>query len=102
MELVITENQRTHKECLVIHCGNFHCGARLRPHALRDLVIKTQTQCKKSAIAQVQRPSADQTTSEAAAQTQGRDLNTQSANKQLCKGQNLPLLCQRNNKTCSF
>jgi len=27
MELAITENQWTHKERLVIHYGNFHCGA---------------------------------------------------------------------------
>lgn len=52
MELAITENKRPHKDYLVIHYGNFHCGVCLRPHVLRDLVIKTQVQYNKGAIAQ--------------------------------------------------
>lgn len=52
MELAITEHQRPHKDDLVIHYGNFQCGVCLRPHALRDLVIKTQVQYNKGAITQ--------------------------------------------------
>lgn len=68
MELPKTESQRAHKHYLVIHCGNFHCGAGVYGCLLRDLVIKTLVQHNRS-------PKAS-SWSNSRQRSETRDLNT--------------------------